>query len=252
MIQIRWNGVRHNIEMSLTQHSKITNSRWRRNAANCHRGKLDEIGILELIMMKNVKSPTLSEHEQSAADEIVREREIKRLVGIFADVDENGCLLWHGDFDKDERPFVLERKKKVNVRSRIFRLRNPGHEGKKIFNTCGNKRCIAPEHASINRRAKACDEKLGQYIVTDTGCYVFPHKTALNTQPKVRVKGNVISASRAAYTRANGEIPAGWHIKHTCGTPACINPSHLRAEAPRTERLFREPRNFSGKGKTAA
>ncbi|AFM11223.1 HNH endonuclease [Turneriella parva] len=198
------------------------------------------------------KAPALSEGKQTATARTLAEDGIKRLIGIFAEKDENGCIFWHGEFDKDQRPIILERNKKVNVRSRIFRLRNPGQEGKKIFNTCGNKKCIAPEHASVNRRARACDEKLGQYIVTDTGCYVFPHKIALNTQPKVRVKGNVISASRAAYIQANGEIPVGWHIKHTCGTPACINPRHLRAEAPRTERLFREPRNLSAKRETAA
>lgn len=40
-----------------------------------------------------------------------------------------------------------------------------------------------------------------------------------------------ITAHRLAWTNANGPIPAGHDIHHTCGEPTCINPEHLVAMA---------------------
>lgn len=41
-------------------------------------------------------------------------------------------------------------------------------------------------------------------------------------------KGYFIAAHRAAYQLAKGEIPDGLFVLHTCDTPACCNPAHLK------------------------
>ena len=38
---------------------------------------------------------------------------------------------------------------------------------------------------------------------------------------------NAVSAPRASWVIANGEIPDGMHVLHRCDTPECVNPNHL-------------------------
>jgi HNH endonuclease len=40
-----------------------------------------------------------------------------------------------------------------------------------------------------------------------------------------------------SYTWAKGEIPEGWERDHLCRVPACVNPDHLEAVAPRINKI---------------
>ena len=42
-------------------------------------------------------------------------------------------------------------------------------------------------------------------------------------------RGVVFKAHRYAYECVHGLIPPGLHILHSCDTPLCVNPDHLRA-----------------------
>lgn len=46
------------------------------------------------------------------------------------------------------------------------------------------------------------------------------------------IEGRNTLAHRAAYERAVGPIPAGFHIHHVCGNRRCVNVDHLRAVSP--------------------
>src|SRR5690349_2614157 len=42
------------------------------------------------------------------------------------------------------------------------------------------------------------------------------------------MEGANVAAHRAAVLRADGEIPKGKIVSHSCDTPLCVNPAHLK------------------------
>jgi hypothetical protein len=57
-------------------------------------------------------------------------------------------------------------------------------------------------------------------------------------------KGKPIKIHRYIYEQCFGEIPKGYVIMHTCDTPACINPEHLKcgAQADNVHDMIRKGR----------
>lgn len=51
------------------------------------------------------------------------------------------------------------------------------------------------------------------------------------------IRGRKITAHRLAYTWAYGQIPKGKLLMHTCDTPLCVRPDHLRIGTDADNRL---------------
>lgn len=66
-------------------------------------------------------------------------------------------------------------------------------------------------------------------VCPDTGCWLWTAATIRDGYGKLQYKGKTQRAHRLSYQVFVGPIPDGLCVLHSCHTPSCINPSHLRA-----------------------
>lgn len=67
----------------------------------------------------------------------------------------------------------------------------------------------------------------------DGGCRLWLGNVNNRGYGRVRAYGKLRLAHRVAYELAEGSIPAGAKVLHTCGNRLCCNPIHLRLRLPK-------------------
>lgn len=64
--------------------------------------------------------------------------------------------------------------------------------------------------------------------ITETGCQIWMGATLMNGYGIISPERKQLYVHRVSYELHNGEIPPNLCVLHSCDTPTCINPLHLR------------------------
>src|SRR4051794_21759114 len=68
-------------------------------------------------------------------------------------------------------------------------------------------------------------------------CLNWPRTLSVQKYGLIWLNRNSINVHRLAYELKVEKIPAGRHLKHTCGNPWCFRPSHLYIQTDEYEKL---------------
>lgn len=67
-------------------------------------------------------------------------------------------------------------------------------------------------------------------VDSNTGCWMWlGTPSGRNGYGQIRIDGRLRQAHRVMYALAHGAVPPGRIVMHSCDTPLCVNPSHLRS-----------------------
>lgn len=70
-------------------------------------------------------------------------------------------------------------------------------------------------------------EDIFEHVTYRGECWEWSRGRTAYGYGRARVDGVSRNTHRVAYLQANGKIPAGMVVRHTCDNPPCINPEHL-------------------------
>ncbi len=75
------------------------------------------------------------------------------------------------------------------------------------------------------------EERFWRFVTPTEGCWDWRGYTNHSGHGTImgHAHGRVVSrkAHRVSYVIHKGKIPRGQQVRHTCGSPGCVNPKHL-------------------------
>ena len=74
---------------------------------------------------------------------------------------------------------------------------------------------------------KPLEQRFNEKVDKSGDCWLWTGALTSKGYGSFAVNGRVTSAHRYSYERANGQIPDGMIVCHSCDTPRCVNPDHL-------------------------
>lgn len=89
-----------------------------------------------------------------------------------------------------------------------------------------------------------------RYEMHPGGCWEWYGPFDKDGYGKIKRHGKTLRAHRVSYEIANGPIPDGLLLMHSCDNPKCVNPKHLTpgTVAANNQDMTRKGRNAQGTG----
>jgi len=103
----------------------------------------------------------------------------------------------------------------------IFRDPAPSHS--RIYDSCGNIKCVNPAHLFIGTSKYFFESK----IKKGEHCWLWLGGTTKGYGRFTIRKRGSFAAHRFAYELFRGKIPLGYQVLHHCDNPPCVRPDHL-------------------------
>lgn len=80
--------------------------------------------------------------------------------------------------------------------------------------------------------ARVAERAFLRHEAVEGGCWVSAYSTSTHGYAQIGWSDagvtHMVLAHRASWTHANGQVPVGMTLDHTCKNRRCVNPSHLR------------------------
>lgn len=154
-----------------------------------------------------------------------------------------GCWVWEGSLLARKYPIIQVQGRTTMVARALYELVNLLElpRGTCVHASCGNTLCVNPDHQELLTGMKATRQDLleeraaSQFwdrtsLDTETGCMLWEGHVMNGGYGAITIGNRRLLTHRYALELSTGQpVPEHLVVMHTCDTPRCVNPEHLRA-----------------------
>ena len=140
---------------------------------------------------------------------------------------ENGCKLFIGMKDKQGYGKIGKDGKNTTVHRAVWEYYHPNEVliGT-IAHKCKTRNCVNIDH--LIKLSSTMDRILRHVVINENGCHLFMGHRNEDGYGRVGSGKSLIYVHREVFKEHNPNIELTGVVMHTCDTPNCVNPEHLR------------------------
>lgn len=149
--------------------------------------------------------------------------ENEKLLVSMITATEDGCWNWIGYKNKKGRCQIFWNGRMTWAAHVVREVLGLPKTTESLLRSCDNPDCVSPNHI-----LPTTEMILSRIAVKESGCHEYTGRRTDFGYGIIGIDGGVVKLHRWFYERANGPIPEGMCVLHSCDNPPCCNPAHLR------------------------
>lgn len=162
----------------------------------------------------------------------------------------DACWIWMGAAASGN-PVLTINYKTISARRMMWEItREAPPKGRQVHTTCGEPLCLNPGHLWISTIEVRLQRNIEQCGLGE--CWPWMAGKTKAGYGVINEKGKLLFVHRLAWEGANGPLPKGKHVLHSCDNPACCNPSHLFLGSQRSNMADKVAKGRQAKGESSA